>query len=59
MSKKVLVQSAAPANNGKRLEKRNAKGNTKFWRRLWSQRELWLMLLPGIIYYIVFHYLPM
>lgn len=44
---------------GQRLAKRNAKGGTSFWHRLWSQRQLMLMLLPGIVYYIVFHYLPM
>lgn len=43
----------------RRLTRRNAKGGTSFWHRLWSQRELMLMLLPGVIYYIVFHYLPM
>ena len=58
MSKNTSVQSAAPAE-GKRLENHNASGATKFFRRLWSQRELWIMLLPGIAYYIIFHYLPM
>ena len=57
MLNKTATQEA-PAQ-GRRLEKRNAKGGTSFWHRLWSQRQLMLMLLPGLVYYIVFHYLPM
>lgn len=30
-----------------------------FWQRLWRQRELWLMLLPGLIFYIIYRYGPM
>ena len=52
------MQNAAPVT-GQRLKKRNAKGGTSFWHRFWSQRELWIMLIPGLVYYVVFHYLPM
>lgn len=55
---KIQSKEAAPAQ-GKRLAQRNAKGGTSFFHRLWSQRELWLMLLPGILYYAIFHYGPM
>ena len=55
---KIQSKETAPVQ-GKRLAKRNAKGGTSFWHRLWSQRELWLMLLPGILYYAIFHYGPM
>lgn len=58
MSKIQSKPTAAP-EQGKRLVKRNAKGGTSFWHRLWSQRELWIMLLPGILYYAIFHYGPM
>ena len=44
---------------GKRLVRRNSTGGTSFLHRLWSQRELMLMLIPGILYYIIFHYGPM
>ena len=44
---------------GERLVKRNAKGGTSFLHRLWAQRELWIMLLPGILYFAIFHYGPM
>ena len=36
----------------------NSKGGTSFWARLWSQRQLLLMLLPGLIFYITFRYGP-
>lgn len=39
-------------------ENRVRKGGTGFWARLWAQRELMIMLLPGVLYYIIFHYLP-
>jgi putative aldouronate transport system permease protein len=31
----------------------------KLRRRLWSERYLFLMLLPGLLYFIVFRYLPL
>lgn len=41
----------------KRLPSRRAgKG---FWAKLWSQRVLFLMLLPGLAFYLVFRYGPM
>ena len=35
------------------------KGGKGFWAKVWSQKVLLLMLLPGLIYYIVFRYGPM
>lgn len=29
------------------------------WRPVWSHRYLYLMLLPGLLYYVIFHYVPM
>lgn len=45
--------------NTARMHKRNSKGGTSLVHRWWSQRELWLMLLPGLLYYAIFHYGPM
>lgn len=69
MSEKQSTQNAVPTRErktaksesaqGRRLHGRKGKGGTSFWHRLWSQRELMLMLLPGLVYYIVFHYFPM
>ena len=44
---------------GQRLMKRNPKGGTSFWARFWAQRELWIMLIPGLAFYFIFKYLPM
>lgn len=49
---KPSVESA----NSPRLSK--AKSGTSFWARLWAQRQLMLMLLPGLIFYITFRYGP-
>ncbi|OXM13544.1 ABC transporter permease [Paenibacillus herberti] len=35
------------------------KKTTSLWKNLWSMRSLYLMLLPGIIYYVVYKYVPM
>lgn len=53
------LQPNAKKNKGARLPRRNAKGGTSFWARLWAQRELWLMLLPGLAFYAIFRYGPM
>jgi putative aldouronate transport system permease protein len=31
----------------------------RMWKRIWSMRVLYLMLLPGLAYYIVYKYVPM
>ena len=48
----------AKANKGTRLPKRNKKGGTSFWARVWAQRELLLMVLPGIVFWLIFRYGP-
>ena len=35
---------------------RSGKG---FWTKLWAQRALFLMLIPGLVFYLVFRYGPM
>ena len=34
-------------------------GHQKFWGKMWANRYIYLMILPVIIYYILFHYWPM
>lgn len=34
-------------------------GHRRLWRRIKKYRMLLFMLIPGIVYYIVFHYMPM
>lgn len=28
------------------------------WRRMWANRAVYLFILPGLLWYVVFHYLP-
>ena len=49
---------SAKAKQGARLSIRRKNGGTSFWARVWAQRELLLMILPGILFYIVFRYGP-
>lgn len=51
-------QPSAKTAQAQRLPKRTSKGGTRFWARLWAQRQLLLMLLPGVLYYIIFKYMP-
>lgn len=53
------VSVAKEPKQGKRLLQRNAKGGTSFWARLWAQRELMIMLLPGVLFFAIFRYAPM
>ncbi|MBE6916979.1 MAG: sugar ABC transporter permease [Ruminococcaceae bacterium] len=52
------VHPNAKANKGTRLPNRNKKGGTSFWARVWAQRELLLMVLPGVLFWIIFRYGP-
>jgi len=29
------------------------------WRRIWTNRAIYLFMLPGLLWYVVFHYLPL
>lgn len=42
--------------SGQRLKAHEKKG---FWSKVWSQKVLLLMLLPGLLYYAIFRYGPM
>lgn len=47
-SAKALIKNRVP----------NRRSGVGFWARLWAQRELMIMLIPGVLYYIIFHYVP-
>lgn len=49
------------ANHKNVLQKENQPkpGGMTFWQYLWANKWLYVMLIPGIIYYLVFHYGPM
>ena len=59
VNSKQDLQPSAKTAQGQRLPKRTSKGGTRLWSRLWAQRQLFLMLLPGVLYYFIFKYLPM
>ncbi len=42
-----------------KLRPRNRKKNGELKRRLWRNKWLYVMLLPGVLYFIIFKYLPM
>lgn len=61
MAKTKTKQGAHPsvkAEKGTRLPQRNKKGGTSFWARVWAQRELLLMVLPCVAFYLIFRYGP-
>lgn len=31
---------------------------TSVWKRMWANRAVYLFILPGLLWYVVFHYLP-
>ncbi len=35
------------------------RGRTRRWKTLWRERYLWLLVLPGVVYFAVFLYTPM
>jgi len=49
------------ANHKNVLQKENQPkpGGMTFWQYLWANKWLYVMLIPGILYYLVFHYGPM
>ncbi|WP_339224117.1 ABC transporter permease subunit [Paenibacillus sp. FSL W7-1279] len=49
-----MEETAPPARSG--YEQKSKKGT---WRKVKQYRVLLLMLVPGMLYYLVFHYLPM
>ncbi|RAR38528.1 MULTISPECIES: sugar ABC transporter permease [unclassified Paenibacillus] len=49
-----MEETAPPARSG--YEPKSKKGT---WRKVKQYRVLLLMLVPGMLYYLVFHYLPM
>lgn len=44
-----------------KAERRAAKKaeRQKTWRRVWFYRYVYLLMLPGLVFFLVFHYLPM
>lgn len=41
------------------MESSRLAGGQSFWRHMKTHKTLYLMLVPGILYYVIFHYVPM
>jgi putative aldouronate transport system permease protein len=37
---------------------RRGTARSSVWRRMWANRAVYLFILPGFLWYVVFHYLP-
>jgi putative aldouronate transport system permease protein len=42
-----------------RMRQRTAERSTSLWARIWRDRWMYLFILPGFIYFVVFRYLPL
>ncbi len=49
----MATSTATPSATGRRVPRRSP-----LWRRMWANRAVYLFILPGFLWYVVFHYLP-
>lgn len=55
MSVEAATSVPVPANKQKK-----PKGvMSRIWQTFWNEKYLWLMALPGILYFVIYKYLPM
>jgi len=58
MTTKVTIAGAAGNMRGSSSSK--SKGRlSKLWKRIWFYRYLYLLALPGVLYFVIFSYVPM
>lgn len=48
-----------PPRSGEEVRAQKGKQVKRYARRMWNDRSLYLMALPGILYFIIFKYVPM
>lgn len=41
------------------LQSTSTKVRTPLWQRMWRERWIYLLILPGLIYFVLFQYLPL
>ena len=41
------------------LQATNLKTTTSLWQRMWRERWIYLLITPGVIYFVAFQYLPL
>src|SRR5690606_23695477 len=49
---------AAPSSTPRPARSIPPGSRTSVWRRMWASRAVYLFILPGFLWYVVFHYLP-
>ncbi|WP_018750647.1 ABC transporter permease [Paenibacillus sanguinis] len=54
-----MQEATAPSTAGPGLKPRKRRNTGELQRRIWRNKWLYVMLLPGLIYFIIFKYLPM
>lgn len=53
------MRLAANSNNQNIISTKNNSRFNKMINKIWKDKPIYLILLPGIIYFVVFHYIPM
>lgn len=53
------MRLAANSNNQNIISTKNNSKFNKMINKIWKDKPIYLILLPGIIYFVVFHYIPM
>src|SRR6478672_11917193 len=41
------------------LQATNLKTTTSLWQRMWRERWIYLLITPGVLYFVAFQYLPL
>ncbi|MDF2959355.1 MAG: protein lplB [Paenibacillus sp.] len=54
-----LAKGEYRVRTGRLIPSQSVPKQTKLWRYFWFHRYLYLMLAPAILYYLIFHYVPM
>lgn len=54
-----MQEATAPSSTTPKFQPKKQKRNSELKKRLWRNIWLYVMLLPGVLYFIIFKYLPM
>lgn len=54
-----MQEATAPSTATPKIKPESRKKNSELKKRLWRNKWLYVMLLPGVLYFIIFKYLPM
>lgn len=55
----MSVEAAASVPSPATKQKKPQKGLNRIWHTFWNEKYLWLMALPGILFFLIYKYLPM